>query len=52
LVVQSASAARIGGTFNFTATGNINAGQNTTEGQITIQGTFQASNGTFLLPFG
>ena len=51
LRINSLSASRMDGTFTFTADGTI-ASQPPVEGSITVQGSFQAENGLFLLPFG
>ncbi|NNF28425.1 MAG: hypothetical protein HKN73_14470 [Gemmatimonadetes bacterium] len=52
LTITSLSANRMDGTFTVTATGTIFDGQEATEGTVTVQGSFQATSGLFLVPFG
>ena len=52
LTITSLSANRMDGTFSITATGSVFDGQMATEGTITVQGSFQAASGLFLVPFG
>lgn len=52
LTITSLSANRMDGTFTLTATGTVFDGQNATEGTVTVQGSFQATSGFFLVPFG
>ena len=51
LTITSVSANRMDGTFNLTATGTVfDAGGAATEGTITVQGSFEATSGAFLVP--
>lgn len=50
LTITDLSADRMDGTFNFTAVGNVFDGQTATEGAVTVQGSFEAQTGAFVVP--
>ena len=50
LQITSMDSNRLDGTFTFSGTGNLLSGGQPQEGAFTIQGSFQAQNGNFILP--
>lgn len=50
LTVTSLSENRMDGTFSLTASGTVFDGETSTEGEVTIQGSFEARTGAFLVP--
>ena len=52
LTVSSLSETRMDGTFSFSATGTAFVGGTPADGSVTVQGSFEARGGSFLVPFG